>query len=135
MFWIPSVGTQWRIRGHAVVLGGSGDSEVAARQEMERHLTKRDETSEWTWEKEIQKIYDGLDGKSRASFEVSYLVYPTKLWTGIFNYMQNSKEIPKDFRILVVVPEFVEALLQKPVEKKVEWRVEAEEPEARWIKS
>lgn len=65
VFWIPAVGTQWRVRGHAVVLGG-GDSE-AAQREMDRHLTKGE--GEWTWEREVRKIYDGLDGRARAGFE------------------------------------------------------------------
>lgn len=70
VFWIPSVGSQWRIRGHAIVLG-RGDEEftVAARKEMDRHLTKSD--GDWTWEKEIRKIYDGLDARSRMGLEES----------------------------------------------------------------
>lgn len=54
---------------------------------------------------------------------------------GLSNTGQESGEIPKDFRILVIVPEYVEALMQKPVEKTVKWAVEGGEPEAKWAKS
>lgn len=43
--------------------------------------------------------------------------------------------MPKDFRILVIVPEYVEALMQKPVEQTVRWTVEGGEPGAKWAKS
>lgn len=45
---------------------------------------------------------------------------------------QESGEISPDFRILAVVPEFVEALMQKPAEKKITWTLVGGEPEAKW---
>ncbi|KAH8149755.1 uncharacterized protein LAJ45_06386 [Morchella importuna] len=105
VFWIAPAGTQWRIRGHAVVIGGKGELEATGRKELHRHLTTSDPS--WSWEKELQKIYDGLDAKSRESFG-------------------ESEEISEDFRLLVVVPEHIEADMLKPEEKKLHWAVEAE---------
>jgi hypothetical protein len=51
------------------VIGGKGELEAAGRKELDRHLTTSDHN--WSWEKELQKIYDGLDAKSRESFGVS----------------------------------------------------------------
>ncbi|KAI5850183.1 pyridoxamine 5'-phosphate oxidase-domain-containing protein [Morchella snyderi] len=105
VFWIPPVGTQWRIRGHVVVIGGKGEAEVTGRKELDRHLTTSDPS--WSWEKELQKIYDGLDAKSRERFG-------------------DSEEIPEDLRLVVVVPEHIEAQMHKPEDKELHWAVEAE---------
>lgn len=51
------------------MIGGKGELEATGRKELDRHLAISDPS--WSWEKELQKIYDALDAKSRETFGVS----------------------------------------------------------------
>ncbi|RPA90744.1 hypothetical protein L873DRAFT_385325 [Choiromyces venosus 120613-1] len=96
VFWLPNVGSQWRIRGEAAVLGGD---DAVAREKITQHLQPAEG---WTFEDEILKGFNTLDKGQKYKFGVTD--------GGVVGV------VPKEFRMLVLLPQVVERLGIKPPE-------------------
>ncbi|VTO86275.1 unnamed protein product [Fusarium graminearum] len=72
VFWVTETQTQWRMRGHAYLLGQDIDDPSAShvRGEIEQHMRKKsdDNSIPWNWGKEITAHFGNLSPGMRGSF-------------------------------------------------------------------
>ncbi|KAF4446113.1 hypothetical protein F53441_10224 [Fusarium austroafricanum] len=72
VFWALETKTQWRLRGHAYLLGQDVDDPSASnvKQEIEKHmrLKNKDDSRSWSWGKEITAHFGNLSPGMRGTF-------------------------------------------------------------------
>ena len=70
VFWSPKTMTQWRIRGHACIIGPDIDSDAAApvRQALNGYMRRVGETDSWSWSRELTAHFGNLSPGMRGTF-------------------------------------------------------------------
>lgn len=118
VFFFPKLWTQWRVRGKAYPISyggvGGGDLEAVGRRAAEAQLVAAGEG--WSWDGEVRKVWERLDGKLKLKY----------------GPVTEEEPVPKDFRLVVLVPEEVEQLSAGDGTL-VTWTARAEE--GLWVKS
>lgn len=93
VWWIKDVGTQWRVRGEAFVVGediddtkeGGGSSGVrTVRSEIGRRMRRVDEgerkgeegESEWSWGRELTAHFGNCSPGMRGMYLCTFTLYP-----------------------------------------------------------
>lgn len=104
VFWLKDVGSQWRIKGVAFVIGDSngGSAEDRAREEIQRGLRVRsdDGREDWTWERQVTIYFANHTPVLRGLFIFIFifffnlfLVLALNLLT-LFRFIQDSSAWP-----------------------------------------
>ena len=115
-FWAVEAKTQWRLRGHAYVLGPDIDSDAAAsvRTAVEEHMRGNGDTSSWSWGRELTAHFGNLNPVMRGSFKNPPPGTPLTQKPGpgleLGQKVDNlDDEIARrNFRVVVIVPEEVD---------------------------
>ncbi|KAI5463096.1 hypothetical protein BGZ63DRAFT_402437 [Mariannaea sp. PMI_226] len=129
VFWVVPTRTQWRIRGHAYVLGPDVDSEAATptRKVIQKHMrrTGNGDAAGWDWNREITAHFGNLSPGMRGSFKNPPPGTPLneqppagmKLGQKVDDL--HDKIARENFRVVVIVPEEVDRVdLSDPEEGK-----------------
>lgn len=136
VFWIKDVGTQWRIRGDAWVIGPDIDSSddsgvrtvksvLGPRMRVEEGMEEK--KSEWSWERELAAHFGNLSPGMRGSFKGPAPGRPVANGSGGLNLGEQVKglddeEARKNFRVVVIRPVEVEQLDLSVPDKARRWR-------------
>ncbi|KAH8735547.1 hypothetical protein BGZ61DRAFT_440442 [Ilyonectria robusta] len=118
VFWAVPSRTQWRIRGHAYVLGPDIDSEAAepVKTTIQHHmrLTGSDDAADWSWERELTAHFGNLSPGMRGSFRNPPPGAPLSeepapgLGLGHTVEDLHDKIARENFRVVVIVPDEVD---------------------------
>jgi hypothetical protein len=116
MFWPEETQTQWRLRGHAYVIGPDIDSPEAApvRAALENHMRATGDTSSWNWGRELTAHFGNLSPGMRGSFRNPPPGQPRSekpeegLGLGQKVEDLNDKVARSNFRVLIIVPDEVD---------------------------
>lgn len=74
VFWVREVMNQWRVKGHAVVLGdpAGGDMEESSRREVSRFMRRLgsggDDEGAWSWERLVTTYFANHSPVMRGLF-------------------------------------------------------------------
>lgn len=114
VFWMPQSRTQWRLRGHAFIVGPDIDSDAAApvRDALRGHMRSRggDEAS-WSWSRELTAHFGNLSPAMRGSFRNPAPGTPLTETPGEGEGLGQTVEDLEDpvarrnFRVVVLVPD------------------------------
>ncbi|KAI9167186.1 hypothetical protein HJFPF1_03311 [Paramyrothecium foliicola] len=127
VFWPAETQTQWRLRGHAYVIGPDIDAPEAApiRAELEKHMRAKADASSWSWSRELTAQFGNLSPGMRGSFRNPPPGRPRSeqpgegLGLGQKVEDLNDKIARENFRVLVIVPEEVDRVdLSDPADQK-----------------
>ncbi|CZS88751.1 hypothetical protein WAI453_010631 [Rhynchosporium graminicola] len=147
VFWIKDVGTQWRIRGEAFIVGrdieGEGDessgvrtvkSEVGGRM----RIVKEEGKEAWSWSKELTAHFGNLSPGMRGSFKNPApgtpvgVPPPDKSLALGQKVDDNEDEVArKNFRVVIIKPEVVEMVDLTNPEKARRWKYTFVGPDAK----
>lgn len=116
VFWIPNAMTQWRLRGHAYILGPDIDSETAAgvREAVGKHMRRQGDHGDWSWSREVTAHFGNLSPGMRGQFRNPPPGTPItqKPGEGLgMGHKIDDLEDPiarSNFRVVVIVPEEVD---------------------------
>lgn len=146
VFWLKDVGSQWRIKGVAFVIGDSngGSAEDRAREEIQRGLRVRsdDGREDWTWERQVTIYFANHTPVLRGSFKTPPPGQPKsqKPQDPSLELGEKVKDLHdpiarKNFRVVVVRPQEVERLDLSDYENPQRWTwtlVEDDTQPGRW---
>lgn len=130
VFWIVPTRTQWRVRGHAYVLGPDVESAAAAptREAILKYMRPTGgDTEDWSWDRELTAHFGNLSPGMRGSFKNPPPGTPKseepRPGTGLAlgqKVEDLHDEVARDnFRVVVIVPEEVDRVdLTDPAEGK-----------------
>lgn len=133
VFWIEETNTQWRIRGHAVIVGPDIDSEAATgiRESIRYHMRSSQSPAagvnqdQWSFSRELTAHFGNLSPGMRGSFKNPPPGTPLKekpgpgLGLGQKVEGVDDKIARENFRVLILVPEEVDRVdLTDPSEGK-----------------
>jgi pyridoxamine 5'-phosphate oxidase len=70
VFWMPASKTQWRLRGHAFVIGRDidGDAAGSVRAALGTHMRPGPAADRWRWSKELTAHFGNMSPVMRGSF-------------------------------------------------------------------
>ena len=121
VFWISKVSTQWRVRGHAYVIGPDIDSEAAApvRTSLQTHMRpisgeESGEKKAWSWSRELTAHFGNLSPTMRGSFKNPPPGTPLSQGSGeglaLGQKVQgvDDETARSNFAVVVIVPEQVD---------------------------
>ena len=143
VFWVEETMTQWRIRGHAVVIGPDIDTEAgsetrSALQARMRHISSSasssalpDAQNDWSFSRELTAHFGNLSPGMRGTFRSPPPGTPLtegqkKEELGLGQKVEDLEDgvARENFRVVVVVPEEVDRVdLSDPAEGK-RWNYE-----------
>jgi pyridoxamine 5'-phosphate oxidase len=129
VFWVVPTRTQWRIRGHAYVLGPDVDAEGAApvREAIQKYMrpTGGYDIRDWDWDRELTAHFGNLSPGMRGSFKNPPPGTPLSekpspgMELGQKVEDLHDKIARENFRVVVIVPEEVDRVdLTDPAEGK-----------------
>ncbi|KPM43614.1 hypothetical protein AK830_g2959 [Neonectria ditissima] len=118
VFWAEPSRTQWRVRGHAYVLGPDIDSEPAApvKAAIKRYMRSKgsEDSADWDWSREVTAHFGNLSPGMRGSFRNPPPGTPLSekpapgLELGQKVEDLQDKIARENFRVVVIVPEEVD---------------------------
>lgn len=132
VFWVKETMTQWRIRGHAYVVGpdidgqgeeSSGTRTVKSKVGERMRVVKEEGKEGWSWSKELTAHFGNCNPGMRGTMKsyppgtsVSIPQNDKSLGLGQKITDLNDEVARKNFRVLIIVPDEVEQLLVNVVE-------------------
>ncbi|KAI9928376.1 hypothetical protein ASPWEDRAFT_26548 [Aspergillus wentii DTO 134E9] len=145
VFWLKDVGSQWRVKGVAFVIGdaGGGEGEDEARREIQRGLRVKDgeegRVGDWGWEKQVTTYFANHTPVLRGSFKSPPPGQPRSQVPADPNVKLGQKVddifdpiARKNFRVVVIRPEEVEQLDVSDYENPQRWNWTWDEKKGQW---
>ena len=114
VFWMPKVRTQWRIRGHAYVIGPDIDTPAAApvRTALQAHMRPGTGADSWSWSRELTAHFGNLSPLMRGTFRnpssgTPLTGHPPGEGEGLGQRVEDLEDelARRNFRVVVLVPE------------------------------
>lgn len=138
VFWSPKPMTQWRIRGHACIIGPDIESDAAApvRQALNGYMRRVGETDSWSWSKELTAHFGNLSPAMRGSFRNPPPGTPLSQTPGeglgLGQKVDNLGDpiARSNFRVVLLVPEEVDRVDLSDPERGRRWNYRLSGPEA-----
>lgn len=138
IFWIKDVGTQWRFRGTAYVVGpdieGTGDESSGVRTVKDKvgarmRVVDEDKKDDWSWHTELTGQFGNLSPGMRGSFKNPHpgqavgLPITDDKWKLGQKVTNNDDEAARqNFRVVVILPDEVEQLDLTEPDKARRWK-------------
>ncbi|KIE01008.1 zn 2cys6 transcription factor, partial [Metarhizium majus ARSEF 297] len=128
VFWFPDSMTQWRLRGHACLLGPDIDSlEASSTREALAPYMRKAGDAEWSWSRELTAQFGNLSPFMRGTFRNPPPGTPiTQVpgeGLGLGQVVEDLEDevARKNFRVLVIVPEEVDRVDLSNPERGQRW--------------
>lgn len=138
VFWIKDVGTQWRFRGRAYVVGpdieGSGDESSGVRTVKTKvgermRVVDESKKSDWSWQTELTHQFGNLSPGMRGSFKnpvpgSPVAIPPTDKALALGQQVKGTDDeiARQNFRVVVIIPDEVEQLDLTEPDKARRWK-------------
>jgi hypothetical protein len=135
VFWMPKVRTQWRIRGHAYIIGPDIDTPAAApvRTALQAHMRPGADADSWSWSQELTAHFGNLSPLMRGTFRnppsgTPLTVNPPGEGEGLGQRVEDLENglARRNFRVVVLVPEEVDRVDLTDPERGRRWNYRLE---------
>lgn len=138
IFWIKDIGTQWRFRGTAYVVGpdieGDGEESSGVRTVKDKvgarmRIVDEDKKDQWSWHTELTGQFGNLSPGMRGSFKNPHPGKAVGLPVTDEAYKLGQKDpglddeaSRKNFRVVIIMPDEVEQLDLVDPDKARRWK-------------
>lgn len=131
VFWMPKVMTQWRLRGHAYIIGPDIDTDDAApvRAALNRYMRRTGKNGDWGWGRELTAQFGNLSPLMRGTFRNPPPGTPLSIRSEGCSLGQKVMDLEDElartnFRVVVIVPEEVDQVDLSDPERARRWNYE-----------